>query len=220
MGRKSYYELGLDYETNYYMAHKKQYEEHEPLYMYHVSHKPIHPEDHSSFEMRPKGILSGEVHISSIKRICVAPTIEQCLVAVVGSTNDYYYVYRTVTKASKTVPAFGVMDAPLTQERWFCRPRKFMLCAMIPASLNKVLPRDDCDDELYGIYINFGGDRGSEDSFYTQRTELYRLRSYFKKHDHNYFINKLEKKRHDNQKQMKLRLNRYEPNAIYTSSAN
>jgi len=205
---RSLFDLGMVIESRPDLARSKL-EQHKPVYMYHVSPEPLHDDNTLQVKMEPKVIWSGEDAIYDVKRICVAPTIEQCLVAICPRRKlkheDRFYVYRTKTKVSKTGFPWGVMDATLTQERWIRTTRMFLLVAEVPRSCDGLATR--YNDFGYTISLDFLS-RGGQDDFPRQQNELYRLRSWFKKHDHLFFSNKLEKKRHDNQKAMKLRLNR------------
>lgn len=68
----------------------------------------------------------------SIQRICVAPTIAGCLLALRGCyyNRGYWWVYVT---AGDPVEPIGVPDAQRTGEVWFIRPMEFVACKRIMA---------------------------------------------------------------------------------------
>lgn len=59
------------------------------------------------------------------KRICVSPTLEQCLTAVPYSKTDKYFIYRTSRKviAKKSREVF---DSEITQEGWLTISTSFI----------------------------------------------------------------------------------------------
>lgn len=59
------------------------------------------------------------------KRICVAPTIEQCLTALPYCEGSEYTVYRTV-KRLKAMKPVNVFDSKVTQEGWLQKPTEFI----------------------------------------------------------------------------------------------
>ena len=227
MARTSYFELGFKYERAARYAKISNYEEHEPIYLYHISVVPLHSDDETEFFMQPKHIWSGEDEIFGIKRICTAPTVEQCLIAICPCNHiSQIYIYRTVNKVNKSVVPYGVFDAPLTQERWITRKRKFMLVGEIPCayedSLDQaaLLSREWKPGTSYPNYICMDfSSRGGMDDFDRQHRELYKARKFMRQHDSNHFINDVERKIHDKQRNMKLRLNRYEPKPIRASGS-
>lgn len=227
MARTSYFELGVKYERAARHANMSNYEEHEPVYLYHLSVSPLHTEHETRFLMKPKEIWSGEDEIFDVKRICTAPTVEQCLIAICPwNTLNQIYIYRTVNKVNKSVIPYGVFDAPLTQERWITRKRNFMLVGEIPCGYNEAR----CEAELLSRKVNLGtsypnyicmnfSSRGGQDDFDRQHRELHKARKFMRQYDKNFFVNDIEKKLHDNQRNMKLRLNRHEPKPIRASSS-
>lgn len=217
MGRKSFFDIGLQFEKSGILARRDYYEDHEPIYFYHVSARPLHGHDDESFSMAPK-FIDAEVDAMHINRICVAPTMEQCLTAIVPMSSDQLYVYRTVRKSNKSVIPFGVVDAPITQERWLTRERKFKLCAVIPRHekyYNRILSDEDGSNSIKAEFDY----RGSIADFSLQQQELTRMRKFFRMHDKNMFMNDIEKSIHDKQRNMKLRLNRYDLNRLSTTSS-
>ena len=58
------------------------------------------------------------------ERICVAPTVEQCLTAVPYAPGDTFTVYRTARKCKANKPS-EVHDAHITGEGWIQEPMMF-----------------------------------------------------------------------------------------------
>lgn len=95
-----------------------------PRYWYHLSKRLtdkeicLIPKDDStnrSFE-EPPG-----------KRICVSPTIEQCIVALPYWHHDTYHIYRTKKKTlSKRPPKKSIFDFDITHEGWIDVPTLFV----------------------------------------------------------------------------------------------
>jgi hypothetical protein len=102
-------------------------------------------------------------------RICVAPTIEGCLLAL-GSCLEYYkttYVYRTSNKVIAKKP-YEVDDAKITGEMWLIRPTTFDLYGRV---ILRELP-----ETLLNIQV------GDHDAFNDQRyfkRELLKNRDWF-----------------------------------------
>lgn len=59
------------------------------------------------------------------KRICVAPTIEQCIVAVPYLPSSKFAIYRTIRKI-KAEQAVDVFDVNITNEGWITFPMTFV----------------------------------------------------------------------------------------------
>lgn len=100
-----------------------------PRYWYHLSRrhtdKEIHliPKDDStnrSFEEPPGA------------RICVSPTIEQCIVAIPYDWNLTYGIYRTKKKTlAKKPPKGAIFDFSITSEGWIENPTTFVKIGII-----------------------------------------------------------------------------------------
>jgi len=105
------------------------------------------------------------------RRICVAPTIEGCLLAL-GSCLDCYnraFVYRTSNKVIAKKP-YDVDDAKITGEMWLIRPTSFeqygeILIGNLPESL---------------LYTSVGDSESFADQRYFKR-ELLKNRNWFRK---------------------------------------
>jgi hypothetical protein len=59
------------------------------------------------------------------KRICVAPTIEQCITALPYSFDAEFVIYRTEQRVKPEIPV-NVYDSSVTQEGWLLTPTKFI----------------------------------------------------------------------------------------------
>jgi hypothetical protein len=59
------------------------------------------------------------------RRICVAPTIAQCITALPYWPGDIFRVYRTKSKV-KANPPRDIFDANITQEGWIQKPTIFV----------------------------------------------------------------------------------------------
>src|SRR5690348_16373466 len=59
------------------------------------------------------------------KRICVAPTIEQCITALPYSPSSEYNIYRTKEKVLANEP-IDIFDSKITIEGWICIPTTFV----------------------------------------------------------------------------------------------
>lgn len=106
-------------------------------YYYHLTQK-IWP---NNIILKPKKIFNKSDDEPNIHRICVSPTIKECLMAL-GSTLWYknsIFIFRTKYKI-KSSPCFGVIDSHLTNERWILKPCNFIKIGKIkPNSLPKEL---------------------------------------------------------------------------------
>lgn len=58
-----------------------------------------------------------------VSRICVSPTISQCISAV--GSNSRRYIYRTLHRVSGQYP-WQVADVRITRERWLRKPTTFI----------------------------------------------------------------------------------------------
>lgn len=95
------------------------------MFWYHVSCKYL-GEDVIFTPRTPRSMGDNE---PKTRRICVAPTIHQCLGAISLSKYDTYcHVYYT---EGEPVRAKEVTDAGLTEEHWFLKKTKFKRLASI-----------------------------------------------------------------------------------------
>lgn len=212
---RSYYEIGQDaFSLSGLASGDKGKQKHEPLYFYHVS--PYDLFEMLDDDVSPDGekvILypiepsSSECEIGHIRRICVAPSVEQCINAVAPEAVNRLFIYRTVRPISTTWFPYGVCDGSLTQERWLKRPTTFKEVGQIDITFSSQI-----------IYNSNGrckvdfSNRGSEsmEKFYTQYNELKRLKKATNKHtNREWFYSRDEWIKHKNQSSLKLGLNRY-----------
>ena len=61
----------------------------------------------------------------NVSRICCAPTIENCLIAIPIEEFEIVNVYRTMNKVESVRP-YRILDAHITQERWLTEPTDFI----------------------------------------------------------------------------------------------
>ena len=64
------------------------------------------------------------------KRICVAPSIEQCITAIPYILESTCNIYRTKSRLVATHPK-GVFDSKITQEGWLHKPTSFVKIGII-----------------------------------------------------------------------------------------
>lgn len=64
------------------------------------------------------------------KRICVAPTIEQCITAVPYILSAKFNIYRTKERVTPRKP-YSVFDQTVTEEGWLDEPTEFVKIGMI-----------------------------------------------------------------------------------------
>lgn len=64
------------------------------------------------------------VEESKTPRICVSPSIAQCMVAIYCYGNDWF-VYRTKKKVNAKEP-ISIADAHITDEKWLCKKTAFV----------------------------------------------------------------------------------------------
>ena len=99
---------------------------HHDTYFFHVT------DDYKGDQwfMKPRRIKSSESEYHHINRICVAPTFEQCVIALINFNSDSnWYIYRTKEKISQSSKPSEhiVMDANLTDERWLLEPTEMVI---------------------------------------------------------------------------------------------
>lgn len=206
--RTSFYQIGKLLSDLSSHSSTSNLEHHVPLFMYHVSDRPIHIADDQSFVMKPKDIISGEWECRHVRRICVSPTVDQCLMAIVPDSvigyNDLY-IYRTCRRVSSSVHPYGVVDASLTQERWLCRPASFKLVGTIEwadQGLSITPP-----SSYKPLFLDFSS-RGHENDFIQQHYDYHRLRRWFKLHQGDIFIDHNNARIHQHQRTNQTLLNR------------
>jgi hypothetical protein len=67
------------------------------------------------------------------KRICVAPTIEQCITAIPYILSSTLTIYRTKSPLIANKP-IRVFDSKVTQEGWFLKPTTFVKVGILKFS--------------------------------------------------------------------------------------
>lgn len=87
----------------------------------------------------PETISKGYNEDATTKRVCISPTVGQCLMGKSGVKTvesaledimeDFYYVYEILT--TEAVPALNVHDAHRTDEHWILEEREFTLIGEI-----------------------------------------------------------------------------------------
>jgi hypothetical protein len=66
-------------------------------------------------------------HEPNQARICVSPSLEQCLVAIPYDTDGKYSLYKTINKSVAFLPSESeVFDANVSEEGWLLYPTKFI----------------------------------------------------------------------------------------------
>lgn len=93
-------------------------------YWYHVSTTLTKKEEHLIPWDEENGFNRGGDEPLG-KRICVAPSIEQCITAIPYSLDTVCTIYRTAKKVRATKPV-NVYDVPVTQEGWLMKPTLFI----------------------------------------------------------------------------------------------
>lgn len=112
-----------------------------PRFFYHVTEKrwpkrkrlkPLH----SSMTDRP-------AEEPSLARICVAPTVAQCLSAISYSGYYTYHIFRTLRRIKAKYP-YSVADSRITNERWLTKPTSFIKIGSIQPRIMKSMPYAFC----------------------------------------------------------------------------
>ena len=86
-------------------------------------------------------------------RICVCPSIEECIIAL-GNCLEIYNninIYRTVSKVFAIKP-YDVIDSNLTNEKWIIKPTRFMKVG----NINYAIPESV-------FYLSVGNENGIKD---------------------------------------------------------
>lgn len=112
-----------------------------PQYFYHLTDKPW------SFRIllspRSEG-CNRDFDEPNTPRICVSPSVEQCMVAIYICPDDIFYVYRTEDKIKGTKePTKMIADAHITGERWIIKPTWFVRVGTL--TMDKRIRNGLCD---------------------------------------------------------------------------
>lgn len=114
-----------------------------PRYFYHVTTKDWGQE----VLLRPKrsglDTFNRDYNEPRTARICVAPTVEQCFVAIPYRAGRTYRVYRSKQRISAHYPR-GVCDSKITGERWIRRPVRFVHVDTIEGGVTERFPQFVC----------------------------------------------------------------------------
>lgn len=128
----------------------KKFDYSQERYWYHVSttlkNKHVHltPWDEDSGSNRGGMEPSG-------KRICVAPTIEQCLTAIPYYLGSVCNIYRTKTQVNAEKP-YDVFDSNITHEGWLHSPTSFIKVGILKfKDVEKKLEIDDVIEEAASL---------------------------------------------------------------------
>lgn len=93
-------------------------------YWYHVSTTLKKPLEFLKPRSNDEGFNRSEGE-PDIKRICVSPTLSQCLIAIPYRKQNILYIYRT-EKQVIAKKSSGVFDSPVTMEGWLTKPTWFV----------------------------------------------------------------------------------------------
>lgn len=116
--------------------------------MYHVSGSDIQVSPTGIAMLRP--FDSNDPHVihrggeePDVSRLCVAPSIFGCLIALSWSEHDsdILKIYKTLTPVRTSKP-FGVIDAHLTGERWITKPTPFRVAYKFKCETYREMLRD------------------------------------------------------------------------------
>ena len=105
------------------------------------------------------------------ERICVAPSIEQCLVAIIpsGFTWKIYRTYHPVETRETVKPARDeVLDAHITGERWLVKPRTFIRLGYVRKAVQ------DISTTFFGNWGALGDGEGYSEAW--QRETIKKLK--------------------------------------------
>jgi hypothetical protein len=81
------------------------------------------------------------------RRICVAPSIEQCITAIPYYPEEIFSIYRT-QKRVDAEPAIDIFDSNVTQEGWLHTPTEFMKIGILKfKNIEEKLDIDQVIDE-------------------------------------------------------------------------
>jgi hypothetical protein len=96
----------------------------EPRFWYHVS-STLTRKVETLIPWRNEDGFNRSDNEPNLPRICVAPTIEQCLVALPYRSGSEYSIYRTKMRRKATKPT-RVFDANITKEGWLTTKTAFI----------------------------------------------------------------------------------------------
>ena len=100
-------------------------------------------------------------HEPNVRRICVSPTLEQCLTAIPYSSHDTIKIYKT-RRPIKVKKSVDVFDSFVTGEKWITNPTKFVKIGVLKfEKINKYLDTIDPEGKEEGI-ISESASQGTE----------------------------------------------------------
>ena len=76
-----------------------------------------------------------------IDRVCVSPTLSQCLSAIPYSNYKEYNIYRTEKEVRAYYANKSVFDRKITREKWLLEETKFIWVGSIPDYIMLDLPK-------------------------------------------------------------------------------
>lgn len=117
-----------------------------------------------------------------ISRICVAPTPEQCMLAIPETFLDgrkNLYIYYTHAKEFQSGTEF---DTAVTQEKWLIKPHWFSLQTKTSTELSLFVKNWVYNDK-WGVECNF---LSRKDRISLLRIKLRGIRNFLKKNDINF----------------------------------
>lgn len=183
---------------------------HKECYFYHISDS--HTEQTITF--KPRKPSSSEGYICSIERICVAPTVEQCLSALCSFENGTWSVYRTKNKFKCSIKPYRVNDSVISQERWFFESTDFIKVGEIEANVpDDFSPTTISTKSGSSTFYLDTERRGGIDNFQFQFNEFIDLKAFVESEEKFIFYSDSYLEEHKSQRNMNLKFNRIKPRA-------
>lgn len=117
-----------------------------------------------------------------IPRICVSPTISQCLLAINFKAYDFdhFNIYKTNAKVYFPI---GVTDSEITKEMWLLSSSEFIKCGELSKEQNNDIDWEEFQEILYNSYEQ--GWCSDKAKCITLKKYLLDLRCFFEKHNIN-----------------------------------
>lgn len=170
---------------------------HNEMYFFHIT-DCYHGDE---WLMKPRKIKSSEDKYHHINRICVAPTYEQCLIALINFKIDQnWFIYRTKYKVDHSIkPCKNIVtDVIITDERWIMEPVEMVLVGEINALTpneedvtfytNKNFVNPDVTIEINNQYIPMDyNDRGHDFGISRQNNILEKTRELLDRNLHPFY---------------------------------
>lgn len=105
-------------------------------FYYHISNTKLHRSKSGEVTLTPRDYGDNRAQEEpDDARICVAPSVPHCLIALgsLSTEGDSLFIYRTKNKVVGK-PPYDVPDARVTKERWLTRQTKFVLTSKVVTS--------------------------------------------------------------------------------------